>query len=263
MPAAAGDRPSMLREWQQGFAHCLRQPTGMPDVSPAHRIRFSIYRDNVIGSLVTALADAFPVTRLLVGNRYFDVVAADFARQAPPVAPRLSAYGEAFPAYLRTLPTLAELSYVSDVARLEWARIEAYFAGAAETVVTSETMLQQSPDALAFLRFQPAPGLRLLHAPTAIWSIWSAHQEPMQELSDIDAWRPQAVRLLCDLQQVSIWQISTAHHDFLQALAAGKPIIEAAEIAFNVDATFDLQSALADELRIGSFAEVLAPAGST
>jgi hypothetical protein len=128
----------MLHDWQRDFALCLRHPAGMLDVAPAHRTRFAIYRDNVIGSLVTALADAFPVTRLLVGSRYFDAVAADFARQSPPVAPRLSIYGDLFPDYLRTLSTLNDLAYVPDVARLEWVRIEAYFAGAAESVVTPE-----------------------------------------------------------------------------------------------------------------------------
>jgi hypothetical protein len=123
-------------------------------------------------------------------------------------------------------------------------------------------MLQQPPDALAFLRFKPVPSLRLLQAPTAIWSIWMAHQEPKQELSNIDAWQPQAVRLLCDLHQVAIWRISTAHHAFLQALVAGKPIIEAAEAAIGVDVSFDLQSALADELRVGSFTDLVNAEGS-
>ncbi|MET1027928.1 MAG: hypothetical protein ABWY00_12225, partial [Dongiaceae bacterium] len=81
-------------------------------------------------------------------------------------------------------------------------------------------------------------------------------------VSKIDPWQPQAVRLLCDLHQVGIWQISAAHHAFLQALAAGKPIIEAAERAIGVDESFDLQSALADELRIGSFGDLVSPEGS-
>ncbi len=243
----------MLHDWQQDFARCLRDPAAVPALASAHEARFAIYRDSVVGSLVAALGDAFPVARLMLGDRFFDAAAAGYVRQEPPQAALLSSYGEGFPAHLQSMSVLDDLPYIADVARLEWARIESYFAGAAESAVTADMLLQLPTTDLPFLRFQPAPGLRLVGAPTAIWSIWTAHQETPPRLDGLDPWQPQAVRLLCDRRHVAMQSVSPGQFRFLGALMAGSSLIEAMEAAQAVEPSFDLQAALSEELRQGSF----------
>ena len=63
-------------------------------------VRFAVYRNNVIASLLEALADTFPVTRALVGGRFFDRMARQFIVVEPPVSPIMSAYGETLPAFI-------------------------------------------------------------------------------------------------------------------------------------------------------------------
>lgn len=252
----------MLHEWQRDFARCLGDAGRVPMALQDNERRFAIYRNSVTASLVAALGDAFPVTRLLVGGRFFDAVAADYVRQEPPCLPRLSAYGGTYPDYLRRLPALHQLSYVADLAQLEWARIEAYFAGPAPGSIQPEMLLEQPTETLPLLSFRPAPSLRVIMADTAIWTIWTAHQAPMPEVEGIDVRQPQAVRLSCAAQGVVMSQISAGNAVFLLALIEGHPIAMAAETASATDDGFDLQSVLISELRSGSFTDISIPKGT-
>ena len=60
--------------------------------------RFAIHRNNVMSSLVRALEDGFPVTRLLVGEEFFRAMARDYVRAQPPRSPVLLEYGAGLPA---------------------------------------------------------------------------------------------------------------------------------------------------------------------
>jgi hypothetical protein len=255
----------MLHEWQSRFANQLRVSPSDSEAElgalfGAQQHRFSVYRDNFIGSLVDALAETFPVTRQLLGERFFAAAAADFIRREPPVAARLSRYGGALPAYLHGHAALRELGYVADVASLEWARVESFFACMPETVVTPETLLDIAEEALPHLVFETVASLRIIVAPTAVLNIWRAHQQAEPQLDGIDPWQAQVVRVLCNrMQGVAAAAITPAHAVFLQALQQGADLSTAYEAAVVVAPDFDLQAALAAELTIGSFARVLVP----
>jgi hypothetical protein len=253
----------MLHDWQTQFAAELRAMPGEPQAMPVflgeQSHRFSVYRDNMLGSLVEALGDTFPVARQLVGERFFDSVAGRFVRGEPPSAPRLSRYGATFPAYLRTVPQLSNLSYVADVASLEWARVEAYFAGAAAEILVVEALLAQPADILPYLTFKTVPSLHVVAAPTAIHRIWIAHQSTAPDLAGLDPWQAEAVRLICLRQGVTAEPITLAHASFLQALQAGATLTSAAEMALSLDDAFNLQASLARELEVGSFSGIALP----
>jgi len=255
----------MLHEWQSHFASQLRAspPYSEAELTAlvgARQHRFSVYRDNFIGSLVDALAETFPVTRQLLGERFFAAAAADFIRREPPAAARLSRYGGAFPVCLHAHSALHELRYVADVAALEWARVESFFAGMPETTVTPETLLGFAEEVLPHLVFEPVASLRVIVAPTAVLNIWQAHQQAEPQLDGIDPWQAQTVRVLCNrLQGVAAMAITPAHATFLQALQQGADLLAAYEAAAAVAGDFDLQAALVAELTIGSFGRVLVP----
>jgi hypothetical protein len=259
--AKSTDGPIMLLDWQQQFAARLRAaPLGVTpgdaELIGGQAHRFSVYRDNVVGSLVDAISQTFPVVQQLVGVQFFSAVAADFVRRQPPTAPRLSRYGAAFPAWLADLPQLRELSYVADVARLEWARVDAYFCGATTSVLAVETLLSHPSDLLPELTFKPVASLRVVSAKTAMQSIWQAHQNPSPNLNDLDPWQPEDVRLLCREAGIDVERIGAAHATFLRALSDGRNLTMAAEAATATDPSFDLQAALAAELAAGSFSDI-------
>lgn len=252
----------MLHEWQKHFAEALRAPA-MASIPADNTFlgtqvhRFSVYRDNMIGSLVEALGQTFPVTRQLVGGQFFDAVAADFVREDPPRAPRLSRYGGSFPERLRAMRQLRDLAYVADVAILEWARIESYFAGSSTETLLVETLLSQPTESLSDLIFRTVPSLRVVSTQTAAHSIWVAHQTAEPDLSSVDPWHGEAVRLLCKSAGLVVDVITAAHAHFLQALQSGQNLTTAALAASDIDPAFDLQSTLMAELSAGSFSSII------
>lgn len=55
--------------------------------------RFAVYRNNVVVSLIDALAATFPVTLELVGEEFFRAMAGVFVRAVPPTSALLAEYG--------------------------------------------------------------------------------------------------------------------------------------------------------------------------
>ncbi len=98
--------------------------------------RLAVYRNNVVASLIDALATTFPVVHQLVGTDFFRAMAAVFVRQAPPSSPVLARYGDGFAAFVRHFGPAAGLPYLADVACLEFARVRAYHAADATPVTT-------------------------------------------------------------------------------------------------------------------------------
>ncbi|MFA7290739.1 MAG: DNA-binding domain-containing protein, partial [Rhodocyclaceae bacterium] len=107
--------------------------------------RFGIYRNNVMVSLIEALADTFPVVQTLVGEEFFRAMAREFVRVSPPVSPVLAYYGDEFPAFVEHFPPAASLPYLADVARLEYARVLAFHAADSVPLAT-ETLMAQLAD---------------------------------------------------------------------------------------------------------------------
>ncbi len=90
--------------------------------------RFSVYRSNVRGALVEALAVRYPVVQRLVGEDFFRVMSRDYALNNLPPSPVLIGYGENFPEFVEGFEPAATLPYLADVARLESAYWQAYHA---------------------------------------------------------------------------------------------------------------------------------------
>src|SRR6202000_3500700 len=98
-----------------------------------------------------------------------------------------------------------------------------------EEILAVETLLSLPADSLPQLMFKTGPSLRVVIAPTAVLSIWTAHQSVAADLAKLDPWQPEAVRLICSREGVAAEHITSAHAGFLQALQAGEPLIAAAE----------------------------------
>lgn len=149
-------------------------PPGVTAVGDVAR-RFSVYRNNVHHSLGVALAERFPVVRRLVGEGFFAAAAGDFVRAHPPSSPILAEYGATFPDFLAGLGPVARLSYLPDVARLEWLRGRAYHAADAEAL-TPEAFSQAVATAEGDVGIALHPSVSLFAAPSPAVSIWQAHQ---------------------------------------------------------------------------------------
>ncbi len=204
--------------------------------------RFAVHRNNVVVSLVDALADTFPVMQELVGPKFFRAMAALFVRHVPPRSPVLAHYGEALPAFIEGFEPAAALPYLADVARLEYARLQACHAADAEPAAAEA--LQQAlsqPERLARLRLVCHPSVRVLASRFAVVSLWAAHQQQdAPQLPDPFA-AAEAALVLRDALDVLVLPVAASTAAFVGALLKGAAFADAASAAPDAD----LPSALA------------------
>ena len=207
--------------------------------------RFAVYRNNVIVSLVDALADSFPVTLELVGEDFFRAMARLFAYAHPPRSCLLSFYGDHFPDFIDRFPPAAGLPYLADVARLEFLRIRAYHAGDAAPVSRAQFAAALSDEtALPLLAVDLHPSLAILDSPSAIVSLWAAHQGA-GDIATVVPDMPETALVLRYGLDVEVMQIPPATGQFVAALLVGKALGDALEAAVRLDADFEPTSTLA------------------
>ena len=247
---------SSLRELQTGFRAALLagDERGMaPDVLddglsvPA---RLAVYRHHVLTSLTAALEATFPVVCRLVDPRFFGWLADSSVRAQPPAGPCLFEYGADLAEFIAAFPACAQLPWLADVARLEWAMNAALHAPDAAPL-EPEALRTLPPAALARLTLRLDPSVRLLASRWPVDAIWRANQTGVDPAPTVDldaggAWLE--IRRRDD--DVVLRALPPAVFAFRAALAAGRVLEGAVECALDADAAFDLAGevrALLDE----------------
>jgi len=215
--------------------------------------RFAVYRNNVIVSLVDALADSYPVVQALVGEAFFRAMAGEFVRRSPPRSPVLAWYGDGFADFVAGFPPAAGLPYLTDTARLEWLRVEAWHAADAAPLPAERLAdLLTAADALPESRFILHPALRVLTSAHPVVSLWAAHQadDPACTLAEIDLAQAEAALLIRPALDVAIIPVDPATASFFRCLQAGLPLGAAA------GEDVDLAAALSLLIRLGGIVAV-------
>jgi Putative DNA-binding domain len=247
-----------LREVQAAFA------AGVLDPSFAGRIagaidgdglaperRLAIYRNNTLASLRGLLERTFPATRHLLGPERFVGIARAFIRSTPPDHPQLAAYGAGFPEFLEVRAEAGPVAHVADVARLEWAREEAYYAADApplEAAAVARIPVERYPK----LRLSLHPSVRLVRSAGPVHSLWQAALAGVARPPPVGT--PEQALVVRPEMTVVTRPIEAGDLVLLEALGLGLRLAEAAARAQAGDPEFDLQRALASHLVGGTFA---------
>lgn len=250
----------MLRELQSRVARSLLEdfkappPEGLVAGDAARAAaRFMIHRGNVVESLANALGHSFPAVKAVAGEGNFRVLAAAYVRACPPLRPHLMSYGATFPDFVAGhAAAMRDFPFLADLARLEWAMNEAYFADEAPALAP-ESLGAVAPERLPALRLALHPAARLVasehHAIHAIWAAATAGgsvPDPAQEGGE-------SVLVARPSGPVEAWKLAPGETAFLGAVAAGAPLEKALAAAEAAEAGFDLAAALAAFLSRGVF----------
>jgi hypothetical protein len=219
--------------------------------------RFGVYRNNVMSGLAKALRNGFPVVENIVGEEFFAAMARVFVTEQPPRSPLLAAYGDGFPAFVATFEPARDLPYLADVARLEAARTRAYHAADA-TPVEADRFATLDGEVAGDLRIAMHPSIEIVRSPFPIVTIWAMNSGERQ-LAPIENWRGEDALVARPHLDVTVRTLPPGGAAFLLALAAGRPLGEAAEAALADDPDFDLTCNLAGLIGSGLARDIIVP----
>jgi hypothetical protein len=189
-----------------------------------------------------SLLAAYPVVAALVGDDSFATMAREFWHRHPPARGDLACWGEALAAFVAPNPQLADVPYLADVARVEWALHRAAGAPDAGADPASFALLTQAePDSFT-LRLAPGTAVILSEWPVASLVTAHLHDDPplavaaawvqAHEAENAVVWR-QALRPL-------VAACTPAEAALLAALLQGRSLLASLNDALVADAAFDL-----------------------
>ena len=239
-----------MNNLQSQFAQALLAPyQPCPDglfssngADPASR--FAVYRNNVHSSLINALADSYPVTLQLVGDRFFRAMAGMYVQAYPPTNPLLNEYGSDLADFIQGFAPAASVPYLADVARLERLRINAYHAADAPVADSQAVInqLQQLPS-LGNVRLQLHPSVTTLQSNYAVVALWAAHQTS-DTVARLDPWHGQCALILRNGLEVEVFCIDSGCVTFINSLNNQWPLEMAMAYALDAATEFDLHQCL-------------------
>lgn len=189
-----------------------------PESGPA----FEIYRNNYRQGLARALSQSFPVVEALVGEPFFAAMALTYVERSPPTSRLLRSYGDGFAAFIDTFEPAAVVPYLADVARLEFALVEAYYAS---DDADSPASTQGALGVESQLVWRSST--RLMRSNYPIVSIWQAHKQG-DDLAGLD-WRPEAALVVRETNTVSAHLLDSEAGVIAEVFREPAPLLAALE----------------------------------
>lgn len=203
----------------------------------------AIYRHAFRARLEECLADDFPALRALLGETAFASLARRVIAAHPPREATLNRYGRRLVHVLRREPGPA-----CDLARLEWALVEAIHAPLAAPLAPG-ALAALAPTAWAGLRLQAAPSLRVV---VSRWAVDVCYRQHLRG----DAVTPppaggQGVLVLRRRDGMQRLAVTPRAARLVAALARGRPLA-AALVACRLPPQ-EVQQAMAEACSAGCF----------
>ena len=203
-----------------------------------------IYRNNVYASLTDALEAVYPVVARLVGADCFRGCGYNYVRYAPPASGNLHDFGARFAEFLASFAPVRSLTYLPDVARLEWARHRAFHATDAAAFAL-DALAAVAPDRYGVLRFNLHPSVQLMASDHPLLRIWQINQPNAREDETVDLGEG-GVKLLIVRRGlvVAIEEVGEGEFALLDAFANGEALADAAAAVAAIEPDFDLTACL-------------------
>jgi hypothetical protein len=241
-----------LPELQSQLARALREPGAASPPIRANGLsaarRLQVYRHNYESALLSALRAVYPVTERLVGEGFFSTAAMQYLKQDPSRSGNIQDYGAAFPAFLGGYAPAVDLPYLSDVAALEWRRLEAALAPA-HTPMDIKALAEVPTATQPRLHFRLQPAAGIFESRFPVLSIWQFCQqaEPEGEL-DLGL-GSQCVLLSRPALDVQMRLVSAGEHAFLLRIEQGGSFEVACSDALAMERGFDVEKRFATLVR--------------
>lgn len=214
--------------------------------------RLQIYRNNTLLNLTASLKATYPVVCRLVGNQFFEYAATQYIAGYPSRSGDLEEFGDCFPVFLENFAAAAELVYLPNVARLEWAYHQIFHA-ARHSPLDLAALAQVPTEQQGDLHFQLHPAARLLESVFPILRIWQVNQEDYAGDAAVDLTMG-GIKLLAfrrENLEIEFQPLDDGEFSLLSALAEDCTFAIACEQALAAQPDFDLPACLTRHIMQG------------
>jgi hypothetical protein len=177
----------------------VRGDRGLPPID-----RLAVYANAYFARLHDCLREDFAALACALGPDGFHDLVKTYLMMHPPTSPSLRHAGAHLAEHLATEPFAAIFArrcpYAADLARLEWAMTEAFYAEDS-AVLAREALAAVLPEAWAKLRFEVVPSLQLLIC------AWPVHVTRERfDRKDAEAAWEEAPRLADETTCLRVWR---------------------------------------------------------
>ncbi len=199
----------------------------LQDISESRSIgaqqRLDAYLANVSGAHLNALQHAYPVTREVLGPRYWQRLLEEEIKRFASTVADLNAYGEFMPGVLRAAQArraeLENLPYLADLASLEW-YVHSARGMRDDLTFDWQTFAALTPAQQSLAVFVPSHALTVFRSDYPIDVIWHAHQSVPQQQPEGGA------RVACCIHRtarfdVTVTRLAPDSADLLAAIGTG------------------------------------------
>lgn len=253
-----------LSELQARFSAALLDPVAEAlaewicsnDIAASRRL--AIYRNNCRISHAEALAGIYPAINQLVGERFFERLAEEYDRRHPSTSGDLRQYGSELAQFLSVFEPAAQLPYLPDVARLEWAWHECFHAAAGQSVEPADLAdLAARLDGDTGLSLIPAA--RLLASPYPAADIWAFALDPDRQEDGLDLGLLKEARLLIARREerVEVMELTPPQFFWLDKISRHDSLAVVFQQTLTRYPEFDLRTELATFVRLGVLSKEL------
>lgn len=212
-------------EWA-AFAH--EHISGNDRLSPAEQLE--IYREQFWLRHTSSLVEDFPGLGGILGQSDWERLVEQYLREVVPVSYTLRDLGEQLPSVIERATWLPHQALCLDMARLELAYIEVFDAPDTAPLLP-ERLASVPEERLGDAQLVVAPSVRLVSVRYPVADLRRQLRADGDEAVAIPPERPQD--LVVYRRERGLWDmpVSSVAFAFLAALAAGKPLAAAAELA--------------------------------
>lgn len=236
-------KDTFFADFHAALLHADAPPPAAVRLAAQAAERFAVHQHTSRGGLLAALRSAYPSMVVALGDEYFDALAAEFMRHSPPSSPVLQEYSPLFARFLDGFAPLAQWPWLGDVARIDWARREAYHAADAEPLTAWQLRVWPA-EALLQAALQLHPSLHTLDSVYPAWSLWQRQQQAPDPASG-DTWQPQSIQVWRTVGQVHQRLLGAGEAALRHALADARTVGQAMHRAQAIDPAFNASTAFA------------------
>lgn len=250
---------SVVTDFAKRFSEALLVPESpTPDFVTGPRgkgaaTRYNVYRNNVTVGLIAALSSIYPAVERITGSDFFRAMARSHVRGTPPTSPLLFEYGRQFPEFIDHYEYAAEMPWLSDVARIERAWLDAYHAADAPHL-EPEALRAVPPEQLGSAAFKPHPATRTISSDYPAVTIFAMNHRvaPVDRVENV----PEDGLITRVDDEVVVRILRPGALAFFNALLGGESLAAAAAVGFTSYPEFDLSGAIGEMIAAGAFSHI-------